>query len=116
MNQIKSVELGVPVGPRWIEITALIGSHPSFRHAVHEGLDPDDLKQLIAASLLVRNHGKSPWNPARCSFGTYVWMVTRSVISNSRRKHRRRKVELLGISADFGLEMIPVSRSINDNY
>ena len=107
MKSDSSPALGVPVGQRWSEISALVGSHPSFRHAVHEGLDPDDLKQQIAASLIVRNHGKSPWNPDRCSFGTYIWMVTRSVLSNSRRKHRRKQREMLGIHMDIGLEMIP---------
>ena len=103
----EATPLGVPMHTRWLEVVALSHSHPSFKHAVHEGIDSDDLMQYIAQSLIVRNQGKSPWDPNRCSLGTYVWLVTRSVVSNQRRKHRRMKQEQLGGSQDVQLWMIP---------
>ena len=104
----KATQLGVPMHTHWLEVVALAHAHPSFKHAVHEGIDSEDLMQHIAQSLIVRNQGKSPWDPNRCSLGTYIWLVTRSVVSNQRRKHRRQQLEQVGIHEDVQLWMVPV--------
>jgi len=62
---------------------------PSFRSAVRSGHDPDDLLQEVYVRLLMRQRGRSAYDPDRGSFGRYVWIVVRSVIRNYRRDHRR---------------------------
>jgi DNA-directed RNA polymerase specialized sigma24 family protein len=64
--------------------------------------DPDDVLQEVYKGLLARNRGKCPWDVKKSSFGHYVHMVCRGVLSNYHRKMKRRKeFETTGISG-FG--------------
>ena len=55
------------------------------------GWDEDDVLQEVYMGLLARNRPgmKSMWNPHKASFGTYVVLVCRSILSNYRRKMER---------------------------
>jgi RNA polymerase sigma factor (sigma-70 family) len=62
------------------------------------GYDPDDVLQEVYRGLLARNRGRCPWNPAKSSFGHYVYMVCSCVLSNYHRKQRRiREFEQVGL-------------------
>lgn len=64
------------------------------------GYDPEEVIQEVYKGILVRNQGDGAWNPKRSSFGHYVWMVCRSILSNyHRKKKRQRHVEQVGIPA-----------------
>lgn len=55
------------------------------------GYDPDDVLQEVYKGLLARNRGVCPWDESKSSFGHYVHMVCRGVLSNYHRKVRRRR-------------------------
>lgn len=88
--------LGIDLERRGHEVVKLL--FKGFGHRIQrEGYDPDDVLQEVYKGLLVRNAGKCPWNPTKSSFGHYVYMVCRCVLSNYHRKQsRRRSVEQLG--------------------
>ena len=61
--------------------------------------DPDDVLQEVFKGLLARNRGKCPWDARKSSFGHYVHMVCRGILSNYHRKvKRRREFETTGVS------------------
>jgi len=52
--------------------------------------DPEDVLQEIYKGLLTRNAGKCPWDGEKSTFGYYVTMVCRCVLTNYHRKMSRR--------------------------
>lgn len=67
------------------------------------GYDPQEVLQEVYAGLLVRNQGKCPWDGNKSSFGHYVHLVCRGVMSNYHRKlKRRREHEQTGLRAYDG--------------
>ena len=63
---------------------------PAFRAAVANGCDPDDLLQQLYVSILHRNAGANPWDPARGrGLGGWVNEVVRSVVAHRLTQHQR---------------------------
>ena len=57
------------------------------------GYDFSEVLQEVYVGLLVRNNGKCPWDPRISTFGFYVTMVCRGVLSNYGKKTRRRRAQ-----------------------
>jgi len=53
------------------------------------GLDPNDVLQRVFLSILVRNAGRRPFDPALSTLSNYAWMVLDSVTKNEADKARR---------------------------
>jgi len=51
--------------------------------------DPEDVLQEVFKGVLIRNQGNCPFDPAKASFGHYVHMVCRCVLSNYHRRYQR---------------------------
>lgn len=54
------------------------------------GLDPTDVLQDLYASILRRNAGANPYDPALSSWSTWVFHVARSVVSNAEARAKNR--------------------------
>lgn len=82
------------------------------------GYDPDDVLQEVYKGLLARNRGKCPWDASKSSFGHYVHMVCRGVLSNYHRKvKRRREFETSGVmgygsDGDWGPQDVGASQAL----
>ena len=55
-----------------------------------ERIDPEDFLQEVYRGLITRNNGTCPWDKSKSSFGHYVHIVMRCILSNYLRKDRRR--------------------------
>ena len=55
-----------------------------------QGIDPEDFLQEVYRGLLARDNGTCPWDATKSSFGHYVHIVIKCVLSNYLRKDRRR--------------------------
>lgn len=88
---------GIDLDRRGIEVAKLLRA--GFQCWItSSGYDFDDVLQEVYRKILVANRGKSPWTPAKSSFGHYVHMVCRSALSNlHRRESRVRSREQLGL-------------------
>lgn len=68
------------------------------------GYDPDEVLQEVYRGLLVRNHGRCPWDARKSTFGHYVHMVISCVLTNYHRKQMRRPdrdaLSLTGVSKE----------------
>jgi hypothetical protein len=91
------VDLGIDLENRADEVVKLFFT--GFGSWVRQGqFDSDDIMQEVYKGILVRNQGSCPWNPSKSTFGSYVTMVSRGVISNHhRRLVRERSRESPGI-------------------
>ena len=79
--------------------------------ARRKGWDLAEVLQEVYKALLIRNVGKCPWDPAKSSFGHYVHMVIRGVMSNYGRKYSRvYGAEVYGTNSSSG-ETIDVAES-----
>lgn len=81
---------------------------------VQWGLDPEEVLSEVLLGITARNNGPGAWDPSRGAFSTYVTMVCRCVISNMRKRQRRRDHhEQVGLVEVQGgaFVMVPVSRS-----
>jgi len=89
--------LGIDLKRRGHEVAKLLFA--GFGHQIHrEGYDPEDVLQEVYRGLLARNRGICPWDENKSSFGHYVHMVCRCVLSNFARKQRRiRAFEQVGL-------------------
>lgn len=82
--------LGVDLENRAHEVRKLLFA--SFRgHMAVKNYDPDDVLQEIYKGLITRNNGKCPWDGRKSTFGYYVTMVIRCVLTNYHRKMSRRQ-------------------------
>ena len=57
------------------------------------GYDPEEVFQEVCKGILARNRGKCAWDSTKSSFGHYVHMVCKGVVSNYHRKEKKRSVE-----------------------
>jgi DNA-directed RNA polymerase specialized sigma24 family protein len=64
------------------DIRKLVRAHPAFQRAVQLGHDAEDLHQEVWVTLLARDRGKTPWNPARASWTKWVHLVTGSAVTH----------------------------------
>lgn len=98
--------LGIDLAKRGHEVRKLLfaGFGSKIKAA---GYDPDDVLQEVYKGILVRNHGKCPFDPTKASFGHYVHMVCDCVVSNYHRQMtRQRRVEPLADENDeLAMEM-----------
>jgi DNA-directed RNA polymerase specialized sigma24 family protein len=72
------------------EVKKLFYAGGFVRVLLREGLDPEDFLQEVYRGLLARNEGTCPWDHTKSSFGHYVHIVIRCILSNYLRKERRR--------------------------
>lgn len=85
---IVHVPLGIDLENRGHEVVKLF--YAGFGNtARRKGWDTQDVLQEVYKALLVRNKGKCPWDIRKSSFGHYVHMVCRGVMSNYARKYNR---------------------------
>lgn len=82
--------LGIDLVNRSDEVAKLL--YACFgRRISSAGYEGEDVLQEVYRGLLARNKGKCPWDPAKSSFGHYVYMVCSCVLSNYHRKQKRRR-------------------------
>lgn len=82
--------VGIDLTARGHEVRKLFYAGGYHRSVMREGLDPEEALQEVFRGLLIRNQGKCPWDAKKSSFGHYVHIVIRCVLSNYLRKERRR--------------------------
>lgn len=107
---IRVTRRGVDLSKKWRDIERLFyaGFRTWLQTAGYTREDFEEVLQDIHLGLLSRNQGRGAWDPERSSFGHYVHMVCRSVVTNhyNRRKRRlsREKPGVL-LMRDDGLQM-----------
>lgn len=84
-----SGETGIDMARRAHEVRKLFYAGGFTRTLIRDGIDPEDFLQEVYRGLLTRNDGTCPWDHKKSSFGHYVHIVMRCVLSNYLRKHRR---------------------------
>ncbi len=89
-----------------------------FGRRIHSaGYDAEDVLQEVYKGLLARNRGKCPWDPAKSSFGHYVYMVIGCVLSNYHRKQSRmRQFEQSGMAQYMDGERQYTDAASNTTY
>jgi len=97
--------VGIDLRHRYEEVRKII--YKGFRARIlASGFDLEDVFQEVCLGLVVRNHGKCPWDARKSSFGHYVHMVTSCLLANYHRKEVRRperNAEALGHDFDLGV-------------
>lgn len=83
-------EFGIDLGARGHEVRKLFFAGGYHRSVLKAGMDPDEAVQEVFRGILIRNQGRCPWDATKSSFGHYVHIVIRCVLSNYLRKERRR--------------------------
>lgn len=105
--------LGIDLKNRGHEVAKLLFA--GFGHWIHSaGYDPQDVLQEVYRGILARNIGKCPWDARKSSFGHYVHMVCRGVLSNYHRKigrERGHEQSGLGVVDEGGFEIVDVSEA-----
>ncbi len=91
------VSLGIDLEHRGHEVIKLL--FKGFGRKIYSaGYEPEEVIQEVFKGILIRNHGRCPWDRTKSSFGHYVWLVCSCVMSNYHRKQcRRRAVEQIGL-------------------
>lgn len=80
--------LGIDLTKRGKEVVKLLFA--GFSGMIRSGrYDPEDVLQEVFKGILVRNQGSCPFDPRKASFGHYVHMVCRCVLSNYHRRTQR---------------------------
>lgn len=93
--------IGIDLGKRHQEVRRLVSK--GFGAKIRaSGYSFEDVLQEVYLGLQVRNRGKCPFDPAKSSFGHYVWMVAECVIRNHHRKAQRISVESAGLKGVDG--------------
>lgn len=82
--------LGIDLGARGHEVRKLFYAGGFTPVLLREGIDPDEFLQEVYRGLLARNRGTCPWDHKKSSFGHYVHIVIRCVLSNYLRRERLR--------------------------
>lgn len=83
-------ELGIDLAVRGHEVRKLFYAGGFTGVLNREGIDPDEFLQEVYRGLLARNKGTCPWDYKKSSFGHYVHIVIRCVLSNYLRRERLR--------------------------
>lgn len=83
-------ELGIDLSLRAGEVKKLFYAAGFTRTLQRDGIDPEDFLQEVYRGILTRNDGTCPWDHKKSSFGHYVHIVMRCLLSNYLRKDRRR--------------------------
>lgn len=91
-------DLGIDLALRGHEVRKLFYAGGFTGVLIREGIDPDEFLQEVYRGLLARNRGSCPWDAKKSSFGHYVHLVIRCVLSNCLRRERLRgtREELTG--------------------
>ncbi len=106
-----SPPLGIDLAVRGGEVARLF--YACFGSKVaYMGFEAEDVLQEVYRGLLARNEGVCPFDERKASFGHYVHMVIRCVLSNFRRKQFRiREVEQIGMVSVNDKETLEVDAS-----
>ena len=83
-------ELGMDLAVRGTEVRKLFYAGGFTGVLNRENIDPEDFLQEVFRGLLARNKGTCPWDVKKSSFGHYVHIVIRCVLSNYLRRERLR--------------------------
>jgi hypothetical protein len=87
---VGGTELGIDLAVRGHEVRKLFYAGGFTGVLNREGIDPDEFLQEVYRGLLARNRGTCPWDAKKSSFGHYVHIVIRCVLSNYLRRERLR--------------------------
>lgn len=87
---VAGTALGIDLSVRGHEVRKLFYAGGFTPVLVREGIDPDEFLQEVYRGLLARNRGTCPWDHKKSSFGHYVHIVIRCVLSNYLRRERLR--------------------------
>lgn len=87
---VGGTELGIDLAARAHEVRKLFYAGRFTGVLLREGIDPDEFLQEVYRGLLARNRGTCPWDYKKSSFGHYVHIVIRCVLSNYLRRERLR--------------------------
>lgn len=82
--------LGIDLAVRGHEVRKLFYAGGFTGVLTREGIDPEEFLQEVYRGLLARNRGACPWDHRKSSFGHYVHIVIRCVLSNYLRRERLR--------------------------
>jgi DNA-directed RNA polymerase specialized sigma24 family protein len=82
--------LGIDLAARGNEVRKLFYAGNFTGTLMKQGIDPEDFLQEVYRGLLARDNGTCPWDATKSSFGHYVHIVIKCVLSNYLRKDRRR--------------------------
>jgi hypothetical protein len=106
-------DLGIDLSIRGHEVKKLFYAGGFTGTLNREGIDPDEFLQEVYRGLLARNRGTCPWDHKKSSFGHYVHIVIRCVLSNYLRRERVRagretvtedgELPMVGSAMDGGL-------------
>lgn len=82
--------LGIDLAIRGNEVRKLFYAGRFTGTLLREGIDPEEFLQEVYRGILARNLGACPWDVKKSSFGHYVHIVIRCVLSNYLRRERLR--------------------------
>jgi len=82
--------LGMDLSIRAHEVRKLFYAGGFTGVLLRENIDPEEFLQEVYRGLLARNRGTCPWDAKKSSFGHYVHIVIRCVLSNYLRRERLR--------------------------
>jgi len=82
--------LGIDLAERGNEVRKLFYAGGFTGTLIKQGIDPEDFLQEVYRGILARDRGSCPWDAKKSSFGHYVYIVIKCVLSNYLRKDRRR--------------------------
>jgi len=82
--------LGIDLAVRGTEVRKLFYAGGFTGVLNRENIDPEEFLQEVYRGLLARNNGTCPWDVKKSSFGHYVHIVIRCVLSNYLRRERLR--------------------------
>lgn len=82
--------LGIDLALRGHEVRKLFYAGGFTGSLLRDGIDPDEFLQEVYRGILARNRGACPWDSKKSSFGHYVHLVIRCVLSNYLRRERLR--------------------------
>lgn len=101
---VESTVRGIDLKKRGHEVAKLF--YAGFgRSVARYGYDPQDVLQEVYKGILIRNHGKCPWDASKSSFGHYVHLIIKCVLANYHRKWLRvNQAEHLGLPDRDGSE------------
>ena len=85
---VKGATLGIDLAVRGNEVRKLFYAGGFTGTLVREGIDPDEFLQEVYRGILARNRGTCPWDVKKSSFGHYVHIVIRCVLSNYLRREK----------------------------